>query len=53
MTSMKSKIEDKNPKAIIIFGFVYLGYKSNIYFWEFSKIFLRIGMQGSYELITE
>ena len=37
----------------LLFGFVYLGYKQSDYFWEFSKIFLRIGMQLNYELITE
>ena len=37
----------------LLFGFVYLGYNESDYFWEFSKIFLRIGMQLNYELITE
>ena len=53
MRTMKSKYGLSHVKTRLLFGFVYLGYAEANYFWEFTKIFLRIGMQLNYELITE
>ena len=53
MRMMKNRKGLAADSTRLLFGFVYLGYKESDYFWEFSKIFLRIGMQLNYELITE
>ena len=51
LTTKKLKL--KKAKTIILFGFLFLGYNSHAYLWEFAKIVLRIGISVFNELLLE
>lgn len=53
MRKFKNSNRLKSASGTLLFGFAYLGYKSSGYLWEFSKIFLSIGILINFELITE
>ena len=43
----------EKAKGTLLFGFIFLGYKKDGFYWEFYKIYLRIGLLINYELIIE
>ena len=53
MWRLKSKNELKSASACYQQGFLFIGYKKNAFYWEFSKIFLRVFLLFFSELITE
>ena len=50
MKKMKSLVE---AKGTLLFGFIFLGYKKSVFFWEFWKMLLRTGLLICYELFLE
>ena len=53
MKQHKKKKKLKKPQGIISCGYMFNGYKTKAYFWEFVKIYLRVLMLLAYELITK
>jgi hypothetical protein len=52
MWKYRKNIKDQEAKSYLIFGFVLIGYKTTIPFWEIMKIMLRILTLIFYELIV-
>ena len=53
MGILKSKYKLKSEIACYQQGFLFIGYKENACYWDFSKIFLRVFLLFFSELITE